>query len=939
MTALASRPPGAARYAAAPALRFTGDLARLGRSERAALLDRAAADPGARLAGVRATVTEILARVRRDGDAALLALAREHDRVALETLEVPRPRLQQALAALDPGLRLALERAARNLAAFHRAQLPPPLVIETEPGIELGRRAEPLERVGVYAPGGRASYPSSVLMAAIPARAAGVKQIVLCSPPGADGLPPGVVLAAAEISRVDRVFAIGGAGAIGAMAFGTASVPRVDRIVGPGNAYVAEAKLAVSREVAIDSPAGPSEVLVVADAGCDPVRVARELLAQAEHDPLACVVAVACGSEVAAAIVAALGALLASDSAYIERRATIIEALAGQGAVLTAASLDEAVAFANDYAAEHVLLQVSDAAAALARIRNAGTVLVGDGASVAFGDYMTGANHVLPTGGHARAYSGLSTLDFVRWTTWQRMSAGAAARLANDVALFADAERLPAHAAAALAFATGTGAGGAAVSRSAGDARDDGRSPASRPAGEPDATEAVRARAPAGTEFAASDVLPRARAVSDAERGRPETLAGPGRPQALEPCASYRELVLYAPPRSACAIDLSDNTNAFGTPPAARSALRELELRAVSRYPSAYGDELRAALARHAGVPLEEIITGCGSDDVLDSAIRAFARPGERVAYCDPTFAMAPVFARMNGLEPVPVPLGPDFDADPDALLATGARVIYLCSPNNPTGTTISPSALERVAAEAPGLVILDQAYREFETPAGTPCPPEPPRSPRLLLVRTLSKAFGLAGLRIGYGIGARALVEAVAKSRGPFKVSAPAERAAVAALTRDLSWVAAGVRAVQHNRRCFQKALARIGLRPLPSRANFVLVPVPDARAADLAFRARGIALRPFAGLAGIGDALRITIGRRRELEPVLAAFVRLGPELGIATSGEAEHARLPEACDSPGELEPSTAAPADLETADEPGAPGGSARPATPPSQEVRA
>src|SRR5439155_1015976 len=173
---------------------------------------------------------------------------------------------------------------------------------------------------------------------------------------------------------------------------------------------------------------------------------------------------------------------------------------------------------------------------------------------------------------------------------------------------------------------TGTGAGGGAVSRGAGEARADGRSPARRPAGERDATEAVRARAPAGTEFAASDVLPRARAVSDAERGRPETLAGPGRPQALEPCASYRELVLYAPPRSACAIDLSDNTNAFGTPPAARSALRELELRAVSRYPSAYGDELRAALARHACVPLEEIITGRGSDAVPPGAT-ALAAP------------------------------------------------------------------------------------------------------------------------------------------------------------------------------------------------------------------------------------------------------------------------------------------------------------------------
>jgi histidinol dehydrogenase len=289
-------------------------------------------------------------------------------------------------------------------------------------------------------------------MGIIPARVAGVGEIVLCSPPARDtGTPSSVVLAAAALAGADRVFALGGAGAVAAMAYGTASVPRVDRIVGPGNAYVAAAKLQVSSAVAIDSPAGPSELLVLCDETADASLVAREMLAQAEHDPLAAVVAVTTGERAVDDIVSALDAGLATHP-----RAEICRAaLAGQGAVLFVSSEADAIVFANEYAAEHLLLIVKTPDDALALLRNAGTVFVGATASVAFGDYMTGANHVLPTGGLARSYSGLSTLDFVRWTTYQRVTRDAAARLADDVGIFADAEGLPGHALTARAWRAG----------------------------------------------------------------------------------------------------------------------------------------------------------------------------------------------------------------------------------------------------------------------------------------------------------------------------------------------------------------------------------------------------------------------------------------------------------------------------------------------------
>jgi histidinol dehydrogenase len=425
-----------------PLFALRGAIGDLDTSDARALLDRGfTADPL-----VRDRVSAILARVWEGRDRALRELARELDRVDLDELEVPRERCTRALDALEPALRQVLERAADNITHVHRAIPISAMEVEPEPGIIIGRRPDPLGRVGVYAPGGRAAYPSSVLMGAIPARVAGVREITLCSPPQRQtGRPSEIVLAAAALAGVDRVFAIGGAGAIAAMAYGTESVARVDRLVGPGNAYVAEAKLQVRNAVATDSPAGPSELLIVADASAEPELVAREMLAQAEHDTDACVVCIMIGGASPDIVESIVRSRLVDQP----RAMIIASALATRGALLTARSVDEALAFAARYAPEHLLLAVRDPEAVAPRVRNAGTVFVGPSSSVTFGDYMTGANHVLPTGGLARCYSGLSTLDFVRWTTYQRVTPAAATRLADDVARFAESEGLTAHAAAA----------------------------------------------------------------------------------------------------------------------------------------------------------------------------------------------------------------------------------------------------------------------------------------------------------------------------------------------------------------------------------------------------------------------------------------------------------------------------------------------------------
>jgi len=396
---------------------------------------------------LRESVRAIIEEVRTEGDAALFRMAREFDGVELDELEVPRDRWEEALGRLDAELLRALERAAHNIRAFHDAQLPGEVTLEVEPGVTLGRRAVPLGAVGVYAPGGRAAYPSSVLMGVVPARAAGVREIVVCSPPGPSGSPPDEVLAACAIAGATRLLAIGGAGAVAALTWGTDSVPRVDGVVGPGNQWVTEAKRQVAGEVRIDSPAGPSEVLVVADDSASPERVVMELLAQAEHDPDAAVAMVTWSTSVLEAVRAELAKQVSSTP----RREIVEAALRSRGGLLLARDRGEALDFSEAYAAEHLALFTDDPRGDLATQTTAGTVFLGGPSSVAFGDYLTGANHVLPTSGRASSFAGLSTLEFLRFFTWQQLTEEGAALMADDVDRLATSEGLPAHAAAARA--------------------------------------------------------------------------------------------------------------------------------------------------------------------------------------------------------------------------------------------------------------------------------------------------------------------------------------------------------------------------------------------------------------------------------------------------------------------------------------------------------
>ena len=319
-----------------------------------------------------------------------------------------------------------------------------------------------------------------------------------------------------------------------------------------------------------------------------------------------------------------------------------------------------------------------------------------------------------------------------------------------------------------------------------------------------------------------------------------------------------------------CEIELSDNTNQWGVPPAAAAVLREG--RAVSGYPDMYADSLKRTVATLAGVAPECVVTGNGSDDIIDCAIRAFAAPGERIAHPDPTFLMVPIFARINSVIPVPVPLTATFEMDADALLATGARIIYLCTPNNPTATATSYEAVRKVIARAPGLVILDEAYAEFAGEAGLLA--EAPELERVLVCRTMSKAFGLAGLRVGYATASSQIVENVEKSRGPFKVNAVGERAAVAALTSDRAWVTArAAEAVQHRDRLAAE-LRQLGLDPLPSAANFLLVRTPKAAEIASHLRSRSVSVRAFVNLPVVGTSFRITAGPWPMMERAIAAI-----------------------------------------------------------------
>jgi histidinol dehydrogenase len=397
---------------------------------------------GEEQANISGAVSDIIASVRKNGDDALIDYSRRFDGVELNSLERTETEIDAAVATVDGEFIEVLKKAAKNIERFHTAQVRQGFTLKGDDGTVMGQKIIPIERVGLYIPGGTASYPSSALMNAIPAKIAGVSEIIMTTPPDKNGSVNPNILAAARIAGVDRVFKIGGAQAVAALAYGTKSVPRVDKIVGPGNAYVAEAKRQVYGVVGIDMIAGPSDVTIIADGSCNTAHVAADMLAQAEHDALATAILITDSPHVAFGVMQELERQLN----LLPRQEIARTSIETRGRIIIADSIGRAVDIANAIAPEHLELCINDAFECLEAVKNAGSVFLGRNTPEALGDYLAGPNHTLPTLGTARFSSPLSVDDFIKKTQFTFFPRTALREVGSDVALFAEREGLSAHA-------------------------------------------------------------------------------------------------------------------------------------------------------------------------------------------------------------------------------------------------------------------------------------------------------------------------------------------------------------------------------------------------------------------------------------------------------------------------------------------------------------
>lgn len=415
-----------------------GKLSELPEKEIQALVERG----GGELSNVNDTVSSILTDVRSEGDAALRKYTQRFDGANIDTIEVPQDEIEKAYKSIDKELIRHLEIAAINIRKFHEAQMPDKIwFMQLSPGIELGQKVTALASVGAYVPGGRASYPSTALMTIIPAKVAGVRNIVMCTPPGPDGRVNPLTLAAAKVAGADHVYRVGGVQAIAAMAYGTESVMKVDKIVGPGNVYVTAAKMQIRDMAEIDFPAGPSEVLIIADNSAHPEMIASDLIAQAEHDPQAVSVLVTTSEKLADMVKEEV-----LKQAQNTLRKEIVSSSLKNAAILIADSIGQCIEFSNSFAPEHLEIMTENNNATLENIEHAGSIFVGNYAPVPVGDYASGTNHVLPTAGYARMYSGLNIMHFLKVSSIQRISKEGLAAIGDTVISLAEKEGLQAHA-------------------------------------------------------------------------------------------------------------------------------------------------------------------------------------------------------------------------------------------------------------------------------------------------------------------------------------------------------------------------------------------------------------------------------------------------------------------------------------------------------------
>lgn len=756
-------------------------------------------------------VARYIAQIRADGDTSARALTRRFDGVELGELKVSAAEFNACDAQLSTELKAAMQAAFARIKQFHSACAPQPVAVETAPGVLCERVVVGIDRVGLYVPAGSAPLPSTALMLGVPAMLAGCLDVVLCSPVDANGQVHPTVLYAAKLCGITQVFKLGGVQAIAAMAFGTISVPKCDKLFGPGNAWVTEAKLQVSLTpdgAAIDMPAGPSEVLVIADSDANSEIVAADLLSQAEHGPDSQVVLLSDSAALIAQVRAALDRQLAALGRSEIARASLVHSR-----LILTADITQAIQVSNQYAPEHLILNVRNARQYLSQVRNAGSVFLGALTPESIGDYNAGTNHVLPTYGHARAYSGVSLQSFVKLITVQTLSAQGLAAIGPEAITFARAEGLEAHA--------------QAVQKR---------------------LELLDSTQRAAASESKASVLALARA---------EFLGFKG----------YSSARMEA---STGATFLNANESPWPPEPPGPEGV---DAAALNRYPEPQPEKLLQRLAAIYGVPTESLLIGRGSDELVDLLTRAFCRAGmDRVLIMPPTFGMYKVCANVQGAEVIEVPLLPERNFAPDwtaarAALGNGVKLAYVCTPNNPTGGAVDSLELREFVTAAIGraVVVIDEAYFEFS--GGQSAVALLAQFDHVVILRTLSKAYGLAGARIGCAIAHPDLIKLLRTLMAPYPIASPVVALVLQALA-DRALIATRTESIVAERKRVAIALETMaGVDKVwPSVANFLTFAVADAKAVYRHMATHGVVVRDVSHYPGLSQNLRVSVGTADE-------------------------------------------------------------------------
>lgn len=844
--------------------------------------------------GIEQAVSAILADVQARGDEALMDYTRRFDRLDVHEaagLRLSQSELQAALDGLPAAERQALERAAERIRRYHEHQRTSSWMYTEADGTRLGQRVLPLDRVGLYVPGGKAAYPSSVLMNAIPAQVAGVKELVMVVPTP-DGVRNPAVLAAACLAGIQEVYTIGGAQAVAALAHGTRSIRPVDKIVGPGNAYVAEAKRRVFGTVGIDMIAGPSEILVVSDGSVPADWVAVDLFSQAEHDEMAQAILISPDAAFLDAVAEAIARLLPGQP----RRAVIGKSLADRGALIHVRSMKEAAELVNRVAPEHLELAVRDVDGLLADIRHAGAIFMGRWGCEALGDYCAGPSHVLPTMRTPRFSSPLGVYDFQKRSSLIEPSATGADHLAKVAATLARAEGLEAHAQSAECRLGGDG--GNAVAAGQGEtARQQTASEASVSGN----FVAGHAATGAGQVASGGDVGPAAAGtVSPAQiAARVERHVRP----------DVQRMAAYHVADATDAIKLDAMENPWRLPGALQAELAQrLAALAINRYPSGNTyTALKQAIARHDGLDgIDGLVLGNGSDELISLLCQLVAQPGATIMAPAPSFVMYEMGARLAGVGFVPVPLRPDFSLDREAMLQAiethRPALVFLAYPNNPTGNLFDADDVRAILQATDGLVVLDEAYAPFA--GGASWLSQLQAWPNLAVMRTCSK-WGLAGARIGYLASAPAWAAQLDKIRPPYNISVLDAETACFAFQHHADFDQQTRALCTERQTLVQRLQAMQGPQGLshvyPTAANFVLVRLAGgqgdgagpsrATRVAAAMRAAGVLIKDASRMhLALAECLRLTVGAPEENEAMLQALAAALDAVPAASAGQVD-------------------------------------------------